>query len=225
MYINTELPYYSSIPRTTERGQSPRIESTTKVEWSNPTNVLFSLAKYAQLHPLHLDYDDLLIGSRNFGTEADRVYVLNCVIEVLKHLADNSLWESKLNFVENCHTPNSTVMFELNKRLEELEVVGKEESLFMSQDSKNEFLKLICLLNPSIRPLVFIVDNGNLRALWPDDDGRLIGLQFLGEERVQYVMFDKRQSDGTANTAYGRTSFKKIIDLINKNPFKNLHTP
>lgn len=225
MYIDTKLPYDSSIPDLAERGQNPRSETTTKVEWSNPTDVLFLLAKYAQLHHFPKDYDDLLNNPIDMGTESHTIHVLNWVIEVLKHLADNSLRDSELNFEEKFDTPNSRVILEINERLEELEVVGKEENLIMSQDSKSEFLKFIHLLNPSIRPLIFIVENGNLRALWPHDDGRQIGLQFLGEERIQYVMFDEKQSDGTVNTEYGRTSFKKIIDLINKSPFKDLHTP
>lgn len=225
MYINTKLPYDSSIPDLAERGQNPRSETTTKVEWSNPTDVLFLLAKYAQLLHFPKDYDDLLNNPIDMGTESHTIHVLNWVIEVLKHPADNSLRDSELNFEEKFDTPNSRVILEINERLEELEVVGKEENLIMSQDSKSEFLKFIHLLKPSIRPLIFIVENGNLRALWPHDDGRQIGLQFLGEERIQYVMFDEKQSDGTVNTEYGRTSFKKIIDLINKSPFKDLHTP
>ena len=47
------------------------------------------------------------------------------------------------------------------------------------------------------------MDNGNLRAIWDDDndDDRHVALQFLGGGRVQYVIFKRRTG--------GRQSFPR----------------
>ena len=37
-----------------------------------------------------------------------------------------------------------------------------------------------------------LMDNGNLRAVWKGDNGSHLGLQFLGNQSVEYVIFKRR---------------------------------
>ena len=92
------------------------------------------------------------------------------------------------------------------RRLYQLEIIGEEEGLPISADSKSDFFRFIRKLNPSVRPYMSMLDNGNLRTDWRDDEGRQIGLQFLGSERVQYVFFFERKEDGSRHTEYGRVN-------------------
>ncbi len=48
--------------------------------------------------------------------------------------------------------------------------------------------------NPLIRRgRLVLLGNGNLRAVWKGDDEAHVGLQFLGEQMIQYVIFKRRQ--------------------------------
>ena len=59
-----------------------------------------------------------------------------------------------------------------------------------------------------------LMDNGNLRAIWKDEqDGRL-GLQFLGGNMVQYVIFRRRQADREISRVAGRDSLEGIVRQI-----------
>jgi len=49
-------------------------------------------------------------------------------------------------------------------------------------------------LHASGRESLFLRDNGNLRAVWSDDEGNCVGIQFFGDS-ARYVIF-KRHADG-----------------------------
>lgn len=127
--------------------------------------------------------------------------------------------------ISTIHEPkDSKVMQEIDQRLKDLEALCEEENQQISKESRSDFLNFMHLLNPLLRPFIFVYENNNLRAEWTHDDGRQIGLQFLGEERVQFVVFYKEQSDGIQNSACGRAGFDEILDLVNHHTFKDLHT-
>lgn len=53
-----------------------------------------------------------------------------------------------------------------------------------------------------MRPSLFLNDNGNLRALWKNDQREQIGLQFLGGGNIEFVIFKQRKGRlGMAHTA------------------------
>ena len=61
------------------------------------------------------------------------------------------------------------------------------------------------------------MDNGNLRAVWKDDHENQMGLQFLGESMVQYVIFKRREPDQPISRVAGRDTFeglKRQIDAF-----------
>ena len=53
---------------------------------------------------------------------------------------------------------------------------------------------------------VVLMDNGNLRVVWKDDSGTHIGLQFLGGQVVQYVVFKRRAAASLVSRVAGRDS-------------------
>ena len=62
---------------------------------------------------------------------------------------------------------------------------------------------------------VVLMDNGNLRAVWKDEKGTHLGLQFLGEGVVQYVIFKRRNRSRQISRVTGRDTlegFKFQID-------------
>ena len=59
-----------------------------------------------------------------------------------------------------------------------------------------------------------LTDNGNLRAIWSDEHGSRLGLQFLGGGVVQYVIF-KRQNHGQPKSRVtGRDSLEGLARQI-----------
>ena len=53
-----------------------------------------------------------------------------------------------------------------------------------------------------------LMDNGNLRAIWKDEHGARLGLQFLGGRMVQYVIFKRRKKDQPISRVTGRDSLE-----------------
>ena len=51
-----------------------------------------------------------------------------------------------------------------------------------------------------------LMDNGNLRAIWKDNDGARLALQFLGGRMVQYVIFKRRKMEQHISRVAGRDS-------------------
>ena len=54
-----------------------------------------------------------------------------------------------------------------------------------------------------------LMDNGNLRASWKDGEGNHIGLQFLGNRAIQYVIF-KRRAGGHISRVAGCDTQKGV---------------
>ncbi len=59
-----------------------------------------------------------------------------------------------------------------------------------------------------------LVDNGNLRAVWKDDQKTHFGLQFLGKGMVQYVIFKQREATQPISRVAGRDTFEGVKKQI-----------
>jgi len=58
--------------------------------------------------------------------------------------------------------------------------------------------------NPLLRRgRLVLLENGNLRAVWKGDDEAHVGLQFLGEQMIQYVIFKRRRTHLPVSRATG----------------------
>lgn len=54
------------------------------------------------------------------------------------------------------------------------------------------------------------MDNGNLRVVWDDDEGNLLGIQFLGNSLARYVVFKPRAEDGPVSRVAGTDTLKGV---------------
>lgn len=111
---------------------------------------------------------------------------------------------------------NKKVRNQIFERLEELEMLGTEEDLSMSKNSLDDFIRFLKEYDPTVHPFLSMVLSGNIRVLWDHDDGRQIGLQFLGGGRIQYVVFMKRRPDGLRASDCGRVQYDAVHDLMSK---------
>ena len=58
------------------------------------------------------------------------------------------------------------------------------------------------------------MDNGNLRAIWKDEQGTRLGLQFLGDGMVQFVIFKRRKQGQPISRVSGRDSLEGLKWVI-----------
>jgi hypothetical protein len=88
--------------------------------------------------------------------------------------------------------PRSATM-ELSKRVQFLKVEAEIDRVPFSESSLADFRSFIRDIGLGARPSLFLNDNGNLRALWKNDRREQIGLQFLGDGNIQFVIFKQRK--------------------------------
>ena len=82
---------------------------------------------------------------------------------------------------------------EISKRLQFLRIEAEIDRVPFSDASLNDFQAFMRKIGARSRPSLFLNDNGNLRALWKNDQREQIGLQFLGEGNIQFVIFKQRK--------------------------------
>jgi hypothetical protein len=74
------------------------------------------------------------------------------------------------------------------------------------------------------RPFISLLDNGNLRALWKNEFGEQIGLQFLGNKQIQYVLFARRGENVPIARSAGRDTLANIRTQIQASNLGHLLT-
>ena len=108
-------------------------------------------------------------------------------------------------------------------RLADLREAAEEEGIEWSESSEHDFRAFVTG-NPGWRKgSVALMDNGNLRAVWDDDndDARHVALQFLGGGHVQYVIFKRRPGAGKVSRVAGADTFdgiKRQVGAFDLNP-------
>ena len=115
------------------------------------------------------------------------------------------------------------IMARYRDRLADLREAAEEEGIEWSESSEHDFRAFVTG-NPGWRKCsVALMDNGNLRAVWDDDndDARHVALQFLGGGHVQYVIFKRRPGAGKVSRVAGADTFdgiKRQVGAFDLNP-------
>ncbi len=94
---------------------------------------------------------------------------------------------------ENRNNKNSEIR-RIYERLRELEFISIESSSLLSKISLNDLKYFVQDLAFNARPGIFLLDNGNFRAVWRNSFKEQVALQFKGNSIIQYVLFRKRAS-------------------------------
>ena len=55
-----------------------------------------------------------------------------------------------------------------------------------------------------------LLDNGHLRAVWKGEKGEFLGLQFLGDGMIQYVIFGRGENSDHIPRVAGRDTFEGV---------------
>jgi len=102
----------------------------------------------------------------------------------------------------------------LAQRLQFLRVEAEIENVPFSESSQAALWSFLQEAEPSARPRLYLNENGNLRALWKNSDGEQIGLEFLGNHAIRYVIFRRRERIGTMARLVGIESDDRILAHI-----------
>ncbi len=99
-------------------------------------------------------------------------------------------------------------------RMKFLRNESQNDGVVINRASEFDFKEFIRATPNFRKGSLVLMDNGNLRATWKDHCGNRLGLQFLGERMVQYVIFRKRRGEKMVSRVTGRDSFEGIVRQI-----------
>ena len=103
---------------------------------------------------------------------------------------------------------------ELSIRLSFLRLEAEIEGINFSDSSLSDFLTFLRNIRPRLRPAMFLNDNGNLRAVWRTDQREQVGLEFLGDGNLQFVIFKRRNGTLPMARISGIDTSEETIRLI-----------
>jgi hypothetical protein len=114
------------------------------------------------------------------------------------------------------------VAIETERRLRELLIDAFGACEPFSEASLDDLRAFMSEVALSIRPSIFLLDNGNLRAVWRNAAKEQVALQFLGDKVVQYVMFARRENPPMMMRDAGQDTLAHIRDKIAANGCNHL---
>jgi hypothetical protein len=91
---------------------------------------------------------------------------------------------------------------EISARIRLLRIESFLESVPFSESSLTDFEAFYRENSPRKKPAIFLTDTGNIRALWKVGEEQ-IGLQFLGNREIQFVIFSTRANSKAMNRLAG----------------------
>ena len=102
------------------------------------------------------------------------------------------------------------------ERIETLKELASEDGYDLDEASYNNFHKFLEKYPRLVHADLVLLDNGNLRAIWKGENGAEIGLQFLNDSRVQYVLFNEFGPNCVESRPYGKGGFEETMKKINE---------
>ena len=88
-------------------------------------------------------------------------------------------------------------------RIVDLRGFAEDDGIEVNEDSEKDFWSFVRLAPLSERASLFLMDNGNLRAVWKGEDSSHIGIQFLGGHKAEYVIFKRQKSSENVSRVAG----------------------
>ncbi len=95
-------------------------------------------------------------------------------------------------------------------RIADLIRYGKDEGISLNESSLMDFWAFVRSAGCTRRAGLALMDNGNLRAVWKGEDGEHLGLHFLGNHTVNYVIFKRRPGSTGVSRVAGNDTFDGI---------------
>ena len=114
------------------------------------------------------------------------------------------------------------VLQRCSERIAELWALGRLEDILLDANSATQFLKFVRSLPDPKIPSIFLLDNGDVRAVWKNAGGEQVALQFIGRNQIQYVIFARRNAPPLIARSSGRDTAAGVIAQIENLGIKSL---
>jgi len=88
-------------------------------------------------------------------------------------------------------------------RVETLRSDAEIEGSAVNDTSEENFWSFVGSIPSARKAELLLMDNGNFRAVWKDKSGDHLGVQFLGEQMAEYVIFKQQPSAGSVSRVAG----------------------
>ena len=100
------------------------------------------------------------------------------------------------------------------RRIRELDDFARSEGFRVNPASKRTFWRFFERCPFATQPGLVLLDNGNLRAVWGDMRPTHVGLQFLPNGQIQYVLFARPPYSHGVMRGRGRAGAANIPTLL-----------
>jgi hypothetical protein len=135
-----------------------------------------------------------------------------------EHVLDTE--ENEKNLEEQLQ--NDRLQSAIKQRILTLTRIGAQESISPSEESGNLLMEFFIKRTIDNKPSIFLLENGNFRALWKNEKGEQIGLQFLPDGNIQFVFFAQRPDSSDLARSYGIDSPQGLNRMIEANRLRSL---
>ena len=139
-----------------------------------------------------------LTGSRDFDT--DEVYLTSLIDPRDRFIAELAQKE----------TQAWKMRYAYKLRIEALRGEAAPDGFSVNAASEEDFWSFVESISFAQKAGLVLLDNGNLRAVWKGEDGSHLGLQFLGNRLVEYVIFQRRRATRDVSRGAGRDTIEGI---------------
>ena len=99
-------------------------------------------------------------------------------------------------------------------RIETLRGYAALEGLTVNHLSEQDFWSFVASVPFARKGGLVLLDNGTLRAVWDEEDDRHLGIQFLGERMLQFVIFGRKKRSRHISRVAGRGTFEEIKEQV-----------
>ena len=91
---------------------------------------------------------------------------------------------------------------------------AEDEGIIFNDTSEQDFWEFMRSIPHTLKADIVVTDSGNLRAVWRGDGVKHVGLQFLGERWIEYVMWTRLTGSMNIWTKAGRDTFEDVKERI-----------
>jgi hypothetical protein len=102
----------------------------------------------------------------------------------------------------------------LEDRVRELRNIAAEEEIEISNKSLSDLEQLFALMPIGIPPLLFLLDNGNIRVSWRESINKHASFELMGDGEAKPVIFSQDPATEIRNQLYGAVSLARIPKLL-----------
>jgi len=110
----------------------------------------------------------------------------------------------------------------IKHRISTLKRLGLDDGITPSEKSGKFLFDFFSKRMIKNEPLIFLLENGNFRALWEGENGEQIGLQFLPERNIQFVIFARRPDRKDLARSFGSDTPEGINRHVEINRLRSL---